>query len=192
MRGDGTSTTSRTRWSRSSSIGTRTCSATSRSPAPTRCSSTGRSSRRRRPAAARPSTRTSPRRCRRSRAPRRCSGGRRGGGFRGGAGWGFWWQSTERALGKLHEEVDELDEAMADLGRAEDELGDVLLAAVAVARQLGLDAESAWRRATTRFADRAERTLALATERGIDPEALGEDELLALYREAKQAPAGPR
>jgi tetrapyrrole methylase family protein/MazG family protein len=108
------------------------------------------------------------------------------------AGWGFSWQSTERALGKLHEEVDELDEAMADLGRAEDELGDVLLAAVAVARQLGLDAESALRRATTRFADRAERTLALATERGIDPEALGEDELLALYREAKQAPAGPR
>jgi hypothetical protein len=43
------------------------------------------------------------------------------------------------------------------------------------------------RRATTRLADRAERTLALATERGLDPEALGEDELLALYDEAKAA-----
>ena len=63
----------------------------------------------------------------------------------------------------------------------------MLLAVVAVARQLGLDAESALRRATARFADRAERTFALATERGLDPEALDEAELLSLYREAKAA-----
>ena len=103
------------------------------------------------------------------------------------AGWGFTWRSRERAFGKLREEVDELAEASEDPARAEDELGDVLLAVVAVSRQLGLDAESALRRATTRLADRAERTLALATERGLDPEALGEDELLALYDEAKAA-----
>lgn len=105
------------------------------------------------------------------------------------AGWGFAWRSTDHALGKLREEVVELEAATADPARAEEELGDVLLAAVAVGRQLGLDAESALRRATTRFADRAERTLALATERGLDPEALGEDQLLALYREAKESPA---
>ena len=105
------------------------------------------------------------------------------------AGWGFTWRSRERAFGKLREEVDELAEASEDPARAEDELGDVLLAVVAVSRQLGLDAESALRRATTRLADRAERTLALATERGLDPEALGEDELLALYDEAKAAAA---
>ena len=103
------------------------------------------------------------------------------------AGWGFTWRSRERAFGKLREEVEELADAAEDPGRAEDELGDVLLAVVAVSRQLGLDAESALRRATTRLADRAERTLALATERGLDPEALGEDELLALYDEAKAA-----
>jgi tetrapyrrole methylase family protein / MazG family protein len=101
------------------------------------------------------------------------------------AGWGFVWRSPERAMAKLQEEVAELDEAAGDPERAEDELGDVLLAVVAVARQLGLDAESALRRATTRFAGRTERTLALAAERGLDPEALGEDELLELYREAK-------
>lgn len=105
------------------------------------------------------------------------------------AGWGFTWRSREHALAKLREEVGELEDAADDSGRAEDELGDVLLAVVAVARQLGLDAESALRRATTRLADRAERTLALATERGLDPEALGEDELLALYEEAKAAAA---
>jgi tetrapyrrole methylase family protein/MazG family protein len=105
------------------------------------------------------------------------------------AGWGFSWRSREHALAKLREEVDELEDAADDPVRAEDELGDVLLAVVAVARQLGLDAESALRRATTRLAGRAERTLALATERGLDPEALGEDELLALYEEAKDAAA---
>jgi MazG family protein len=103
------------------------------------------------------------------------------------AGWGFAWRSPERAMAKLREEVAELDEAAADPQRAEDELGDVLLAAVAVGRLLGLDAESALRRATTRFAGRTERTLALAADRGLEPEALTEDELLALYREAKDS-----
>jgi hypothetical protein len=49
----------------------------------------------------------------------------------------------------------------------------------------GLDAESALRRATTRFAARTERTFALATARGLDREALDDAELLALYREAR-------
>jgi MazG family protein len=103
------------------------------------------------------------------------------------AGWGFTWRSLEVALAKLHEEVRELAEAADDEDRAEDELGDVLLATVAVARQLGLDAESALRRATTRFATRAERTLALATARGLDPEVLSDGELLVIYAEAKGA-----
>ena len=103
------------------------------------------------------------------------------------AGWGFTWRSVEQALAKLDEEVAELGEAATDPDRAEEELGDVLLAAVGVSRLLGLDAESALRRATTRFAARAEGTLALATERGLDPADLADDELLALYDEAKGA-----
>lgn len=102
------------------------------------------------------------------------------------AGWGFTWRSVEQALAKLREEVAELADAGEDPDRAEAELGDVLLATVAVARMAGLDAESALRRATTRFAARAERTLALATERGLAPETLGDDELLALYAEVKE------
>jgi MazG family protein len=101
------------------------------------------------------------------------------------AGWGFTWRSADDALAKLREEVDELAADAGDPARAEDELGDVLLAAVAVARLLGLDAESALRRATARFAERAERTFALATERGLDPQAMDEPALLALYLEAK-------
>jgi MazG family protein len=101
------------------------------------------------------------------------------------AGWGFAWRDVASALDKLREEVDELAASAGDAERAEHELGDVLLAAVAVGRMLGVDAESALRRSTTTFAERAERTFALATARGLDPETLGEDELLALYREAK-------
>ena len=94
--------------------------------------------------------------------------------------------TRDTALAKLQEEVDELAAASGDdQDRVEAELGDVLLAAVAVARLRGLDAESALRRATATFATRAERTFALAVERGLDPERLNEDELLALYREAK-------
>jgi tetrapyrrole methylase family protein/MazG family protein len=102
------------------------------------------------------------------------------------AGWGFTWRDAASALAKLREEVDELADVLDEgSDRAEAELGDVLLATVAVARLLGLDAESALRRATSVFATRAERTFALAVERGLDPERLPEEELLALYREAK-------
>jgi MazG family protein len=102
------------------------------------------------------------------------------------AGWGFTWRDASAALEKLREEVDELEAAFGDQQRTEEELGDVLLAAVAVARLSGLDAESALRRATTTFAARTERTFARARARGLDPEALDEAELLALYREAKE------
>ena len=104
------------------------------------------------------------------------------------AGWGFAWRSRERVLTKLREEVDELEEAWDhDRTRAEEELGDVLLAVVAAARALDLDAESALRRATTKLALRAERTLALAQERGLDLASMREADVLALYREAKDA-----
>jgi tetrapyrrole methylase family protein/MazG family protein len=108
------------------------------------------------------------------------------------AGWGFTWRDTPAALAKLREEVEELAAAIDHApDRVEAELGDVLLAAVAVARLAGLDAESALRRATGTFATRAERTFALAVERGLDPERLSEDELLALYAEAKLPGSGP-
>jgi tetrapyrrole methylase family protein/MazG family protein len=103
------------------------------------------------------------------------------------AGWGFTWRTPQDAIAKLREEVTELEAVTDDDRRAEEELGDVLLAAVAAARLLGLDAESALRRATTRFARRAESTFALAAERGLDPQQLSDGELLALYRDAKEA-----
>jgi MazG family protein len=100
------------------------------------------------------------------------------------AGWGFEWRTVDGAVAALREEVDELA-AVDDPAAAEDELGDVLFAAVAVGRKLGVDAESALRRTVRGFADRYERFVALAEERGVDVESAGEDELRALFREAR-------
>ena len=68
----------------------------------------------------------------------------------------------------------------------EDEVGDVLFATVAVARAMGVDAETALRRAVRGFAERYERFEALAAERGIDVEAADEDEVRALFRLTKE------
>jgi len=100
------------------------------------------------------------------------------------AGWGFEWRSFEGAIEALREEVEELAGATDD-ANAEEEIGDVLFAAVAVARKLGLDAESALRRTTRVFAERYERFTELAAERGLDVERMSEEEVRELFREAR-------
>src|SRR5207247_1500073 len=54
------------------------------------------------------------------------------------AGWGFEWRSADSALAALREEVDELALARS-ADHAEEEIGDVLFATVALARKLGVD-----------------------------------------------------
>jgi len=100
------------------------------------------------------------------------------------AGWGFAFRTEEAAIAALSDEVAEL-EAAARTERAEQEIGEVLFAAVAVARRLGVDAESALRRTTRGFAERYERFTQLARERGVDVDALDDAELRALFREAR-------
>lgn len=100
------------------------------------------------------------------------------------AGWGFEWR-TPGALEALREEVEELA-AAEDPANAEEEVGDVLFAVVAVARRLGIDAESALRRTTRGFAERYERFARLVQERGLDVSAMSEQEARALFREARQ------
>ena len=100
------------------------------------------------------------------------------------AGWGFEWRSVDAALEALREEVDELA-AADDPERADEEIGDVLFATVAVARKHGIDAESALRRSVRTFSARYERFVALAADRGLDVEKADEAELRALFRETK-------
>jgi tetrapyrrole methylase family protein/MazG family protein len=100
------------------------------------------------------------------------------------AGWGFEWKSTDGALGALREEVGEL-EAATTPREAEEEIGDVLFAAVAVARRHGVDPEGALRRTIRGFSARYARFTTLADERGLDVELMTEDEIRALFREAR-------
>jgi len=100
------------------------------------------------------------------------------------AGWGFEWRSVGSAVDALREEVHELASATSPED-AEGEVGDVLFATVALARKLGVEAESALRRTIRGFAERYERFTELAAERGLDVETAPEDELRALFREAR-------
>jgi tetrapyrrole methylase family protein/MazG family protein len=98
------------------------------------------------------------------------------------AGWGVEWPSSAAAVAALREEVGALS---AESDDAEDEIGAVLFAAVAVARKLGVDAESALRRTTRGFADRYDHLLALAEERDLDLGSIGQDQVRELFREAR-------
>lgn len=103
---------------------------------------------------------------------------------RKGAKLGFRWADVEGPAAKLREE---LDEALAAQGaeEREQEVGDLLAAAVAVARHLDVDPEAALRRAARRFRTRYEGMLELAAERGQDPATLDAEAWLGLWAEAK-------
>lgn len=96
------------------------------------------------------------------------------------AGWGAEWPTSEAAVSALREVVGALSSASDD---AERQIGEVLFAAVASARALGVDAESALRRTTRGFAERYERFAALAEERGLDLTSISEAEVRDLFRE---------
>ncbi len=71
---------------------------------------------------------------------------------------GFDWAHTEGVIEKIQEEVDELRDALAREGsaRAEEEMGDLLFAIANLARKLGIEPESALRRANEKFTTRFE------------------------------------
>ena len=107
---------------------------------------------------------------------------------------GFDWPEARPVIAKLSEEIAELEaelaveEAGADHNkdRIEDEMGDILFAAVNLARKLDIDPEAALRHATEKFERRFRRVEVLAAERGIGPDL---DALDALWREAKSGEA---
>ncbi len=105
------------------------------------------------------------------------------------AGWGFESRSREAALAALREEVEELERA-GTAEEVEEEVGDVLFAAVAVARRAGVDAESALRRTVTGFAERYERFAELLAARGLELDSIDEGEARRLFRAARRGDPG--
>ena len=71
---------------------------------------------------------------------------------------GFDWAKTEDVVDKIEEEVRELRSAVASEGaaRSEEEMGDLLFSIANLSRKLGLDPESALRKANEKFTRRFE------------------------------------
>jgi nucleoside triphosphate diphosphatase len=69
---------------------------------------------------------------------------------------GFDWSQTTDVVDKIEEEVAELRQAVAGEGhaRAEEEMGDLLFSIANLARKLGIEPESALRKANEKFSRR--------------------------------------
>ncbi len=112
---------------------------------------------------------------------------------------GFDWERVEDIFDKLHEEIDELREAIrgrreagpaGEPDRVREEVGDLLFAAANIARHLGVEPEAALKLTNRKFRRRFRHI-----ERGLRARgrALGEatiDEMEELWQEAKKEGAG--
>jgi MazG family protein len=93
---------------------------------------------------------------------------------------GFDWPDLDGPLGKLEEEVREARTHPVE------EIGDVLFAAVNVARKAGVHPTAALRRATEKFAARFRSIEKLAKGRGVDVASAGLAKLDAMWDEVKR------
>lgn len=97
---------------------------------------------------------------------------------------GFDWEDISPALDKLSEELEELKAAIRENSNVEEELGDLLFAAVKVGRFAGADGEQALQGACEKFIRRFRRVEELARE---PLDRLDVPALEALWRQAKEA-----
>jgi len=100
---------------------------------------------------------------------------------------GFDWDDVRAVIAKLREEVAEVE---AEIGRRSvaklsDEVGDLLFAAVNLARHLKVDPEAALRAANAKFERRFAHIEQRLAENGRKPESADLDEMEALWLEAK-------
>lgn len=111
---------------------------------------------------------------------------------------GFDWDDAGGPLDKVREETDEVAKAAADEvakaspAQVEEEIGDLIFAAVALARHLGVDSETALRRTARKFRDRLARVEGVARERGVALSDLPPGELDRMWEDAKTEPGGRR
>ena len=100
---------------------------------------------------------------------------------------GFDWDSAAGVLNKLAEEAAELkrEVSASDAKRIEEEAGDLLFAAVNVARFLDVDPEIALKKANAKFAARFRSMEALARRTGRELADVPRDEMERLWEQAK-------
>ena len=105
---------------------------------------------------------------------------------------GFDWQHGEQVLGKVREELDELEEAIGggNVGRMKDELGDLLMSLANLGRHLEIEPEDALRAANDRFSRRFQHLEQAICNDGQDIASLSLAQLEDRWQQAKAALAG--
>lgn len=102
---------------------------------------------------------------------------------------GFDWPHVSPVLDKVKEEIDEiqqeLDATMIDAARVEEELGDALFAMVNLARHCKVDADSALRKASHKFAGRFTQVEQRAAADGQSLQAMSLEQMEALWQQVK-------
>jgi MazG family protein len=107
---------------------------------------------------------------------------------------GFDWQRLEDIFDKLHEEIEELREAIqrqatdaeADAAEVREELGDLLFAATNIARHLRVEPEAALKATNRKFRRRFHFIERALEERGSSLDAATLEEMEALWQAAKK------
>lgn len=100
---------------------------------------------------------------------------------------GFAWPTKEDALKKLQEEVAELQTAVQEGSNVEEELGDVLFAAVCAGAMDGIDPEMALHKTCEKFIRRFTAVEEQAKQQGKTMDELTTAEQLSLWDDAKNA-----
>lgn len=102
---------------------------------------------------------------------------------------GFAWADLNGAMNKVKEELREFEEAIGSGKRQRimEELGDILFALAVVARKVTVDGEEALQKAADRFTRRFLSLEQLAAQNGAKLNGLSQENLLALWRQAKKA-----
>jgi nucleoside triphosphate diphosphatase len=101
---------------------------------------------------------------------------------------GFDWPDTHQVVDKIHEELDEVAEAVgaASPDRVEDEIGDLLFAVANLARHHGVDPEAALRRTNAKFERRFGAIETAVEGQGRSLQEASLDEMEALWVLAKE------
>ena len=105
---------------------------------------------------------------------------------------GFEWPTAGEVVDKIQEEVDEIREVVAadgalDRARAEEEMGDLLFAISNLSRKLGIEPETALRKANEKFTKRFTALEKTVTASGRSMGNMTLDELEAVWQRQKHA-----
>lgn len=104
---------------------------------------------------------------------------------------GFDWPHVRPVLDKVKEEVDEiqqeLDATRVDFARVEEEIGDALFAMVNLARHCKVDADTALRRASHKFAGRFTHVEQRAAAQGQSLQSMTLEQMEALWQQVKSS-----